>query len=321
VGRSKYRPNWLNYLIYLAVRLVVCVAQALPLDTARRLGRFIGSAAFRLDRRHRKIARDNLTAAYPDTLSDRQAAHLAKRVFQHFAMLLMEIVHIPRIMRLATWRRYVRLVDVGPFLKARLKRRGMMVVMGHFGNWEMAGYACGMFGVPYHSVARPLDNPYLEGFLGRFRRLTGQTLIAKRGGSEAIEQVLRRGETLAVLFDQDAGPRGAFVEFFGRPASAHKGVALMAIQHNAPVAVSYSQRIGNRFFYEAGIEEIIEPGPYADDADGPRRLAQRMHNALERIVRRAPEQYLWLHRRWKSQPKPGRFAPVSPEPISSPEAG
>jgi len=307
MGRSKYQPNWINYLIYIAVRLVVCVMQALPLETARRLGRFIGSLAYRIDRRHRKIARDNLQAAYPGEFTDRDADRMACRVFQHFAMLFMEILQIPRILRLNTWKRYIQLQDVGPFVKEGLTRRGMMVVMGHFGNWEMAGFACGVFCIPYHSVARPLDNPYLEDFLRRFRQFTGQTIIVKKGGFGQIEDVLRKGETLAVLADQDAGPRGAFIEFFGRPASAHKGLALMAIQHDTPIAVSYSQRVGRGFSYVVGIEEIIEPGPYANDADGPRRLTQRMHAALERIVRRAPEQYLWLHRRWKSQPKPGRW--------------
>lgn len=126
--------------------------------------------------------------------------------------------------------------------------------------------------------------------------------------------VLRDGRTLIVLGDQDAGPNGLFVNFFGRPASTHKAIALLAIEHQAPIFVVYARRLGDRFAYEIGIEDVIDPAEFAGSSTDVRDITQRFTTALEQIIRRDPEQYLWLHRRWKHQPKPrGRKARAAAE--------
>ena len=113
---------------------------------------------------------------------------------------------------------------------------------------------------------------------------------------------MRAGGKVATLGDQDAGPRGVFVEFFGRPASAHKAVALMAIEYDAPMAVVGVPRVGEPMRYETVCEEVIDPREYTDRPDAVKAITQRYHAALERLIRRHPEQYFWLHRRWKTQP-------------------
>ena len=138
----------------------------------------------------------------------------------------------------------------------------MILLTGHYGNWEMAGYLFGIFGFPTYSVARTLDNPYLEQFLRSFRERTGQRLIPKAGGYDQILEVLQSGQTLSMLADQDAGQRGMFVDFFGRPASTHKAIALLAIEHQAPVVVGVARRIGPGFQYEIRCADIIEPGEF-----------------------------------------------------------
>ena len=129
-------------------------------------------------------------------------------------------------------------------------------------------------------------------------------MIPKKAGYDQMLDVLRGGGILSFLADQDAGERGMFVDFFGRPASTHKSIALLAIEHKAPVVVGYARRIGPGFRYEVGCDAIIEPEEWTGTADDARLLTQRYTSALERIIRRDPEQYLWLHRRWKHQPKP-----------------
>jgi KDO2-lipid IV(A) lauroyltransferase len=129
-------------------------------------------------------------------------------------------------------------------------------------------------------------------------------MIAKKGGYDEMLEVLRTGGVLSFLADQDAGERGMYVDFFGRPASTHKAIALMAIEHQAPVVVGYARRIGPGFRYEVGCTELIEPEEWTGTADDARLLTQRYTSALEAIIRKNPEQYLWLHRRWKHQPKP-----------------
>jgi KDO2-lipid IV(A) lauroyltransferase len=221
-------------------------------------------------------------------------------------MVIMEILRIPRELHLTTWRERVTLVGHEAVLDRLLAGGPMVMVSGHFGNWEMAGYLFGLFGFPPNSVARALDNPYLDRFLRRFREKTGQTLIPKSGGYDRMLEVLQGGGVLSFLADQDAGQRGLYVDFFGRPASTHKAIALLAIEHRAPVVVGYARRVGPGFRYEVGCEEIIRPDEWTGTADDVRLLTQRFTTALEAVIRRNPEQYLWLHRRWKHQPKPSK---------------
>ncbi len=219
-------------------------------------------------------------------------------------MMLMEILHIPRKLHPTTWRDRITLVGHEQVVDRLLKGGPLIMLTGHFGNWEMAGYLFGVFGFPPNSVARTLDNPYLDRFLRSFRERTGQKMIPKKGGYDQMLDVLRTGGVLSFLADQDAGERGMFVEFFGRPASTHKAIALMAIEHKAPVVVGYARRIGPGFRYEVGCTELFDPDEWTGTADDARLLTQRYTSALEAIIRRDPEQYLWLHRRWKHQPKP-----------------
>src|SRR5262249_46712589 len=149
-----------------------------------------------------------------------------------FCTLLIEIILIPRLLQPANWRRYIRLVGGDRVVNCLLSGRPLLIVTGHWGNWEMAGYALGLLGFTTHAIARPLDNPFLERFLLKFREKTGQKILAKHGDFAHMQELLDGGGVIATLADQDAGQRGLFVEFFGRPASTHKAVALMALQHN-----------------------------------------------------------------------------------------
>src|SRR3954468_22739913 len=297
------RRRVLGYLVYLVVRLVVGVAQALTIEQSYALAEVIARVAYRLDRRHRQVGMENLRLAFGDRYSEAERDRIVRDVYRHFCMMLMEILHIPRKLHPTTWRERITLVGHEPVVDRLLKGGPVIMVTGHFGNWEMAGYLFGVFGFPPNSVARTLDNPYLDAFLRRFRERTGQKLIPKSGGYDDMLAVLRNGGILSFLADQDAGQRGMYVEFFGRPASTHKAIALLAIEHRAPVVVGYARRIGPGFRYEVGCPEVIDPDEWTGTADDARLLTQRYTSALESIVRLDPAQYLWLHRRWKHQPK------------------
>jgi KDO2-lipid IV(A) lauroyltransferase len=303
------RSRVLDFAVYVAVRLVVAVCQALPVEQGYRLADALARLAYRVDRRHRRVALENLRHAFGDAYTEAQRDRIVRDVYRHFCRVVVEMLHIPRKLHLTNWRERVTLTGHAPVLDRLLDGGPVILVTGHFGNWEMAGYLFGVFGFPPTSVARPLDNPYLDRFLNDFRARTGQTLIWKKGGADPMLGVLERGGVLSVLADQDAGPRGLFVEFFGRPASTHKAIALLAARHGVPIAVGGARRVGDGFRYEVICEELIEPGDWAGQGDEVRWITQRFTAALERLVRRAPEQYLWLHRRWKHQPAaPARSA-------------
>jgi KDO2-lipid IV(A) lauroyltransferase len=218
-------------------------------------------------------------------------------------MMVMEMLHLPRKIHLTNWRKYVTMIGHEPILDRFLSGKPAIILTGHYGNWELAGYVFGLFGFPTYAVARTLDNPYLERFLREFRERTGQRLIPKSGGYDQIVEVLSTGKPLSMLADQDAGPRGLFVDFFGRPASTHKAIALLAIEHEVPVIVGVARRIGPGFRYEIRCADIIEPGELTGTVDDSRLLTQRYTSALEELIRQDPTQYLWLHRRWKNQPQ------------------
>jgi KDO2-lipid IV(A) lauroyltransferase len=298
----KRRPV-LDYLAYLAVRLVVCLAQMMSVDQSYAFARMLAAILYRVDKRHRKVGMENLRLAFGDTYTEAESDAIVRGVYRHFCMMLMEILHIPRKLHPTTWRERITLVGHERILDRLMDGGPLIMLTGHFGNWEMAGYLFGVFGFPPTSVARTLDNPHLERFLRSFRMRTGQKLVPKKGGFDQMIEVLQSGGVLSFLADQDAGARGLFVDFFGRPASTHKAIALLAIEHNAPIVVGYARRIGPGFRYEVGCDELIDPSELTGTADDVRLLTQRYTTAIERFIRRDPDQYLWLHRRWKHQPK------------------
>jgi KDO2-lipid IV(A) lauroyltransferase len=310
--RRKTRRAWVDYLAYLAVRCLVAVAQMLSIEQSYALARRLAWVLYHVDARHRKVGLENLAHAYGGRLSAHERDQIVRGVYRHFCMMLIEILHAPRKLHLTNWRNWVELVGHVQILEAFIDGdRPLIFLSGHYGNWELAGYVFGLFGFPTVAVARTLDNPYLECYLRAFREKTGQSLIPKSGGYDKMVEVLESNGALSFLADQDAGQRGLFVDFFGRPAATHKAIALLAIEHQAPVFVGVARRIGPGFRYELRCEDVIEPGELSGTADDVRLLTQRYTSALERLIRQDPTQYLWLHRRWKHQPKVRANQPVA----------
>jgi KDO2-lipid IV(A) lauroyltransferase len=263
----------------------------------------LGWLAYRIDRRHRQVAADNLRLAFPELAgSPQRIDRLVRATYRHMTTMAVEIALLPRKLHVAAWRRFVTLRSGTRIIAPFFSKRPNLFVTAHFGNWEMAGWVIGLFGVKSFAIARVLDNPYLERYLKRFRQATGQTIIAKKDDFKRLTAALQSGGTVGTLADQDAGPRGLFVDFFGRPASTHKAVALMAIEYDALISVITVPRVAEPMIYAVECEDVIDPRSYAGRPDAVQAITQRFTTALERMIRRHPEQYFWLHRRWKHQP-------------------
>jgi KDO2-lipid IV(A) lauroyltransferase len=287
-----------DYAVYLVVRALICVVQAFSLETCAAGARVLAWLFADVLRVRRRVVDDNLSHAFPQVSSGRKR-RLARRMWEHLFLLVVEVAHAPRLIHDTNWRDYVRLQNAAPLVRALLDQRPTLLVSAHFGNFELAGYALGVLGFPTHTVARTLDNPFLDGFVNRFRGATGQHIIAKKGGYEEIVQVLSSGGTMTFLADQYAGSKGCWVEFFSRPASVHKAIALFALDNDAPLAVGYARRTGRPLHYELAVEAIVDPRDAAAPADNVRDLTAWYTRHLEHVIRRHPEQYWWLHRRWK----------------------
>ena len=305
---EKVRSRRVDYFVYLVVRAFVCVLQALPRRLAFAFSEALARLAYRINKRHRLVAAENLRFAFPEK-NERQIDALVRDCYRHFCRMLVEMVVLPRVIRVENYLNMIALTNLSSYVRGLLGNRPVLIVIGHHGNWEFAGYALGAMGFRTFAIARVLDNPYLHDFLNSFRQKTGQTIIAKKDDFDRLKDALAAGGKVATLADQDAGPRGVFVNFFGRLASAHKAVALMAMEFDAVMLVSGVPRVGKGAgptgfdsTYQILCEEVIDPREYAGRGDAVKAITQRYHDALERIIRRNPEQYFWLHRRWKSRP-------------------
>ena len=296
------RSAVVDYLVYFVVRLVVCVLQALSFQAACAFARFLAWVVYHVDKRHRRVAQENLAKAFPGRFDDAESDRIVRNVYRHFCTVLMEILHIQRKLHVHTWKDYAYLVNGERIIDAMLSGRPLLIVTGHYGNWEMAGYIIGLAGFRTHAIARPLDNPYVDDYLRAFRERTGQRVLAKHGDFDKMQQILDSGGVIATLADQDAGQRGLFVDFFGQPASTHKAVALMAMEHRVPMIVVGAPKVNGR--YEITAADVIYPEDYDKTPDAIRAMTQRFTTDLEQLIRQVPEQYFWLHRRWKHKPLP-----------------
>ena len=294
------------WLIYALVRGCIMVLLMFPLEWNLRTARLMGTIWWHLMPRHRERARTHLRIAYGETLTPAEIDRLALRALQQQAMWVMEFIFAPRLINEWTWSRYVRLVNMNEALAALLENKGALLLTGHYGNWELAGFLLAVIGFDVVAIMRPLDNVYLNRFLVRTRRRSGLELLYKKGASAEAESIVRRGAALGFIADQNAGRKGLFVNFFGRAASTYKSIGLLAMSLEVPIIVGYARRIGDSFRYEVGAQRVIHPHEWRVREDPLRWITQEYTAALEAAIRVDPSQYLWIHRRWKSRPKPRR---------------
>ncbi len=292
------RRQIVDYLVYVAVRILICIVQAVPIESGQRLARLLARFFCDVLRIRSGVVDDNLAHAFPQMSASERLA-LARRMWEHLFVLVLEIAHTPRKIHETNWRDYVVLRNEAELVRGLIDDRPLLIIASHLGNFEVGGYVLGVLGFPTYTVARTLDNLYLDRFLNDFRGRTGQHMIPKNGGFEQITRVLASGGTMTFLADQYAGPKGCWVQFFGRPASAHKAIALLALDNNARMSVSTAQRLDRPMHFELWNYTTIDPQQVANSLGTVPELTQWYSTRLEELIRRAPDQYWWLHRRWK----------------------
>lgn len=296
---------------YLAFKIIVCIVQALsPRMCARVAAGLARLVHYGLPRRWTRyaVARENIRSAFGERYSEAEIERLVYRMWVSLFRMVTEIILLPRKLRLDNVVEVVVFRNKPAVVRALCSGRPVILLSGHFGNWEMAVSIFGLFGFRMGMVARELDNPYLNRWFLRFRKFTGHRPISKRGGGGEMLDLLQRRGSIALLGDQDAGSSGVFVDYFGKPASTFKSIALLAMEYQALICVGYARRLESETTssgwprFELGCEDVIDARDYAS-ADALREITQQYTSALERVVRRAPEQYFWVHRRWKSVPR------------------
>jgi KDO2-lipid IV(A) lauroyltransferase len=299
---ARPRHKILDYMAYVGLRLFAAGLNMFDIRTNYRTARWLGELLWRIDRKHRRIACAHVRLSFPDW-SDAQVERVARKSMAGMAYLVIEVLFTPRLITPRTWKRHVRFTNMTEGIRLVLRQQsGAILLTGHFGNFEIVGYTLATLGFSTVAVARPLDNPYIWDYMTHILERTGQRFLYKKGAMASATDVLDAKDSLSIVGDQDAGRKGLFVDFFGRPASTYKSIALLAIRYNVPIVVGYGKRLSDRFEFEIGVQRIIYPAEWQDKEDQPLWVTQEFTRALEDMVRLAPEQYLWVHRRWKHRP-------------------
>ena len=303
MAAMKRRTGPKAWIEYAAIRLALAFLQVLPPEWALRLSRAAARGWVWLMPRHRERAISHLTTSFAGEFSSDQIERLADECLAHWTMFAIEVARTPRLITPTTWHRHIDVQRIRETVDLMLSGRGMIMVTGHYGHFELTGHVLACLGLDVLAIMRPLDNAYLNRFVIASRAANGLKMLDKKGAMVTAEKSLANGSMLCFIADQNAGKKGLFVDFFGRPASTYKSIGLLAMTADVPIAVGYTRRRGLRFEYEVGVERVIRPDEWKDKDDPLRWITQTYTRAIEDFVRADPAQYLWIHRRWKSQPK------------------
>lgn len=286
---------------YAAVRAIRGLLGVLPHAAARGLGATLGALVYAVDARHRRVAVTNLQQCFP-TRTPREVRAIARRVFRHFGRLLFEMLKFSTLSHAQMLQR----VEFEGEDRARLayaQGRGVLFFTGHFGFWELHAIVHGLQLQPIGVLARALDNPHLNTLLEEVRGGTGNTVIYRQGAVRRVLKTLAAGQGVALLIDQHMhSPDAIWVDFFQRPAATTSTLAALALRTGAPVVPVFALPVpGGRYrmIYEHAVEPPAGTGPEAI-----REFTQRCTDVLEMYVRRRPELWLWMHRRWRDTPLP-----------------
>ena len=259
-------------------------------------GRTLGFAFYLLDAPHRRVALDNLAAAFPRrTPAERRA--IVRAVFAHFGCLLFEFLKFSTL----SSQQMLERVDFDGEERVRLaygQGKGILFITGHFGFWELHALAHPLRFEPIGVLARTLDNPLVNALLEDIRQRTGNVVIYRQGSIRKVMRMLSDRHGVAILIDQHISSADAvYVDFFERSAATTSAVAALALRTGAPIVPVFALPLG-RGRYRLIYEHPVEP-PAADSEDAIREFTQRCTDVLEMYVRRHPDLWLWMHRRWR----------------------
>jgi len=290
----------INDIAYASVVLFFKLLGRIPRRWARRISGFLGELWFAVDRRHRQMALDNLTRAFGGEKSSHEIRQIAKQVFRNSVHVVFEV----------GWSLHLHPNDLDAFFSVKglanlraivRKGKGALVLTGHVGNWELLPVAGAMIGYSANVLYRPIDYAPLDRFFVEARTRFGLKMIPKDASLLRVFRALKRGETVVMLLDQNVGlHKGVMVDFFGRRACTSYGLAYIALKTGAPVLPVFVVRDGSDFTVEFGPEiPLIKTG---DDRKDLEENTRQYNEVLETIIHRYPDQWFWLHNRWKTRP-------------------
>src|SRR5271157_1382338 len=291
-------------LEYVPALLLVRLIGALPRPLARGVGFLIGGLVYHLHPRLRRVGMRNLQLAFPQK-SQKERRKILRAVYVSLGRLLGEVCLFPRYTQ-ANASQVAVYQGFENFEAAEKRGKGVLFLTGHFGGWEIGSFFHSLQGHPMRIVVRPLDNPYVDDLVTRYRTLHGNSVIGKQGFARGLLAAMENNETVGILMDTNmTPPQGIFVDFFGIPACTAVGIARVALHTDAAVIPAFTiwDSVLRKYRVEFGpAVELMRTGDDEADAVANTALFNRI---FENYVRKYPDQWLWVHRRWKTRP-PGQ---------------
>ncbi|MBN1919190.1 MAG: lipopolysaccharide heptosyltransferase II [Verrucomicrobia bacterium] len=283
--------------MYLALRFLQRLFCLLPHRLAVGAGEWLGRIWYSLDAQHRRVAKSNLVNAYPDWPYAR-VCRVARQAFVHVARVLVDFLRVPRYADGAYRERWVKVVGEEHLREAHARGKGVLLLSAHWGNWELMGLMCTVFGYRVAAIARRVGSRGMTRFVNELRGVTGLRVFDKMQAARPTLAALKAGECVGILVDQNDAVTGIPATFFGRVCATTPALASFARKTGAPVvpAVCPLQSDGR---YEARLDAPIELPQTGDAERDVAEMTQRVTSYIERCVREAPEQWFWVHRRWK----------------------
>ena len=286
-------------ILYHLIRTLIRIMGKLPLPILSFLSNVTGLIWFRIDKRHRTVVFGNIKAAFPGRYSDSQARAFTRKNFQHTASILFEAIWSYGL----TKEELLPYFEVRgrPYLKAAHDKGGVFLLTCHMGNFELMIPGIAKAGFDAHCLYRKFDFAPVERIVREMRQRFGVNMIPLRKAAPKIMDALGKGEIVATLLDQNVDwYKGVFVDFFGRPACTNNGLAKLVLQSGATVVPTFIRKEGGTY-----IHEFLPPVPITVTHDPIKDIeinTQAFVSAIESMVRRCPEQYFWVHNRWKTKP-------------------
>jgi KDO2-lipid IV(A) lauroyltransferase len=287
---------------YLLARLLIKTFAMMPRNLAYSAARVLAWGGFHLAGRQRRAGLHNLRIAFPE-MSEAEREEILRGSFQNLGRLLVEFTHFPELNR-GNISQYVIHDGLENYLEGLRRGRGVIFMTAHFGAWEMSSFAHALYGYPLKFVVRPIDNPRVEQLISSYRMLSGNVPIQRRRATRDILKALRQNEAVVILFDQNTTrSEGVFAEFFGIPAATTPAIALFALRAGAAVIPGFLIWDENLKKHRLRLDPPVELVNSGDLSYDLLQNTKRFNKILESYVRKYPDQWLWIHRRWKTRPE------------------
>ncbi len=296
----KLKKSVRHNIAYAGVLILLAFFRAIPRRAGIALGRALALGFYAVARYHRENTIRHLTMAFGDEKSPAEIRRIARHVFLHFATAAVDAIRIPIHIKNGI-DRYITTKNLHHLEQAHNDKKGFLLLTGHFGNWELMGTWVAQKGFQPHVVGAALSNPRLNKLMVDTRNAAGYINIERGNATRGIIKAVKDGFPVALLIDQDTRAKGVFVDFFGIKAHTPIGAAVLAGKLDVPL-IPMAMHLKKDLTYEM---ESFEPICYIDTGDKQKDIiafTQKCSDVCEQMIRRHPEQWVWMHRRWKKQP-------------------